>query len=57
MQTLSRKKTPAKSLETVLAAVEADIALVVADIAAHRKRGQPPLRPRQRVRREPAHAA
>jgi hypothetical protein len=57
MHTLSRKKTPAKSLETVLAAVEADIALVVADIAAHRKRGQPPLRPRQRVRREPAHAA
>ncbi|MGN6157899.1 MAG: hypothetical protein ACTHNL_07375 [Devosia sp.] len=51
------KKKPAKTLHTVLAAVEADIAIVVAEIAADRRLEQPRSLPHRRARRSTAHAA
>jgi len=57
MKTMPAKKKPAKTLHTVLAAVEADIAIVVAEIAADRRLEQPRSLPHRRARRSTAHAA
>ena len=57
MKTMPAKKKPAKTLHTVLAAVEADIAIVVAEIAADRRLEQPHSPPHRRTRRVAAHAA
>lgn len=55
MKPVSRKK---KSLDAVLAGLEADIAVVVAGIAAERKAAQAAARRRSRARlKEHAHAA
>jgi hypothetical protein len=55
MKSVSRKK---KSLDAVLAGLEADIAVVAAGIAAERKAAQAAARRRARARaREHAHAA
>ena len=57
MKTMPAKKKPTNSLKTVLAGVEADIAHVVAEIAADRKLERPQTPPHRRVRRITAHAA
>lgn len=55
MKTVSRKKKPL-GLDAVLAAVEADIATVVATIAAERRANPPKPRPRSRSPHAKGHA-
>ncbi|HWV02572.1 MAG TPA: hypothetical protein VN109_15500 [Devosia sp.] len=57
MKTMPAKKKTAKTLQAVLAAVEVDIAGVVAEIAADRRLEQPHSPPHRRTRRVAAHAA
>lgn len=56
MKTVHAKKKPGKSLAAALAGVEADLAVIVAAIAAERKATRSHTPPR-RSRRVAAHAA